>query len=162
MPSQSAQPGAPLRLERNAKGELVAHVPGREPVVNVAVARCFPWSLADEYISIRNADGKEIALLETLAGLDDQTRALIEQELAQKVFVPRIRRVIEFKAEFDVVAITADTDRGQTIFQIHSRDDVRILGPGRALFRDVDGNLYEVENVLALDRASRAHLEQYF
>jgi hypothetical protein len=155
--------GPPVQLQRNAKGELIAAVPGRpEPVVNVTVARCFPWSHAEEYISIRDKEGKELVLLETLAGLDDATRRLVLSELHDKVFVPKIRRITEFKAEFEVVSISAETDRGRVTFQIRNRDDVRTLSLARAIFRDVDGNAYEVEDFHALDRASQRHLEQYF
>jgi len=169
--SKDAQPPAPLpwderrirRLERNSKGELVVYLEGQdEPVVNVTVARCFPWSVADEYISIRDGDGKEVALLENLDALDPDSRSLLIQELREKIFVPKIRRVTRYRQEFDVVSISAETDRGEVTFQLRNRDDVRVLSPVRALLRDVDGNVYEVEDVTALDRTSQKHLEQFF
>ncbi len=151
------------KLERNSRGELLAYVDGREePLKKVKVARCFPWSLRDEYVSIRDEDGKEIALLRSLDEADPASRRLIDQELREKVFVPKIRRIIRYRAEFDVVYITAETDRGEVTFQIRSRDDVRVLSPNRAVFSDVDGNVYEVEDLTALDRASQRHIEQYF
>ncbi len=168
---KDAQPPEPLawdqrrirRLERNSKGELLAYLEGQdEPVVNVTVARCFPWSVAEGYISIRDADGKEVALLESLDALDPDSRAVLVGELREKVFVPKIRRVARYRQEFDVISITAETDRGEVTFQLRNRDDVRVLSPVRALLRDVDGNVYEVEDVTALDRASRRHLEQFF
>jgi len=152
-----------VRLERNARGELSAYVDGgAEPIHNVQVARCFPWSLRGEYVSILNKDGEEITLLESLDGLDEATRALIDQELHEKFFVPKIERIVRYSAEFGVVSITAETDRGEVDFQIRDREDVRVLPPARALFRDVDGNVYEVEDFRALDRASQKHIEQYF
>jgi len=156
-----AQPS--VRLERNAKGQLVAHMADRDkPVENVRVARCFPWSREGEYVSVCDADGKELVLLASLEGVEGPTRDLIEQELRDKFFVPKILRISDYKAEFDVVSISAETDRGEVTFQIHRRDDVRILSPGRALFRDVDGNVYEVPDFSSLDRASQKHIEQYF
>ncbi len=152
-----------IQLQRNVKGQLVAHVDGREePVENVRVARCFPWSREGEYVSICDPDGKELVLLTTLEGIERTTRALIEEELRDKFFTPKIHKVSEYKAEFDVVSITAETDRGEVTFQIHSRDDVRLLSPGRALFRDVDGNVYEVADFSSLDHASQKRIEQYF
>ena len=157
------KPAALKGLERDGRGELLAHIEGKdEPKRDVRVARCFPWSLQDGYISIRDKDGKEIVLLTTLDGLDDATRKIIEQELREKVFVPKIRRVTRYRAEFDVVYVTAETDRGEVTFQMRSRDDVRVLSASRALFRDVDGNVYEVEDLSALDRTSQKHIEQYF
>ena len=58
--------------------------------------------------------------------------------------------------------ITAETDRGKVTFQIRSRDDVRMLSGTRALFKDVDGNTYEIPDLTALDRTSQHYLSQYF
>lgn len=163
--SQNAKdnPGGLKKLERDGRSELRAYLEGRdEPELDVKVARCFPWSLQEGYVSVRNKEGKEIALLTDLDGLDPETRQIIERELRDKVFVPKIRRITRYTAEFDVVYISAETDRGKVTFQIRNRDDVRVLSTRRALFRDVDGNIYEVEDISALDRASQKHIEQYF
>lgn len=163
-PEAPAGPAANnIRLERNTRGEVLAYVDGGDkPLEDVRVARCFPWSLQQEFISIRDKDGKEIALLEGLAGLDEQTRSLIDQELREKFFVPKIRRILRHSAEFGVTTITAQTDRGKVDFQFRDRDDVRMLSNRRLIFRDVDGNVYEIEDFGELDRASQKHVEHYF
>ncbi len=151
------------RIERNDRGELTAYLDGDDkPVEKVKVARCFPWSLRDQYISVRTHDDKEIALLRTLDAVEPATREVIERELREKVFVPKISRITKYQDEFDVISITAETDRGEVNFQLRSREDVRALSPTRAIFRDVDGNLYEVPDFLSLDRASRLYIEHFF
>jgi hypothetical protein len=163
MTGSEDKPALLKKLERDGRGEVVAHLAGRdEPLRNVKVARCFPWSLQEGFISILDKEGKELVLLTSLDGIDPESRKIIEEELRDKVFVPKIRRISRYRAEFDVVYITAETDRGEVTFQIRNRDDVRVLSPGRALFRDVDGNVYEVEQLRSLDRASQRHIEQYF
>jgi len=162
-PGAADGPDGPVRLERTARGELTAHIRGAaEPAHNVQVARCFPWSLRGRYISIRDSEGKELLLLADLSELDEATAALIEEELREKFFVPKIRRIVSYSAEFGLVSVTAETDRGEVSFQLRDREDVRLLSPTRAVFRDVDGNLYEVEDFEALDSASRKHIEQHF
>ena len=154
---------ARIRVERDPAGQVVVYLPGRdEPVQNARVARCFPWSFPHAYISMRGGDGKEIAFLKSLDELDPSSRAVVERELRDHVFNPRIRRVLNVKHEFGVTTIEAETDRGNVSFQVRSRDDVRLLSPTRALFRDADGNAYEVPDINALDRAGRKALEQYF
>ncbi len=150
-------------ITRNDAGQLIVRMEGRdEPVVDARIARCFPWSLPETYVSIRTKDGKELALLKTLDELDEASRSLVRQELHDKVFNPRIMRVVEHKTEFGVTSITAETDRGRVIFQVRTRDDVRVLSATRLLFRDADGNTYEVADVGAMDPVSRKFLQDYF
>ena len=151
------------KIERNSVGQLVVHIAsGEEPVVDAKIVRCFPWSLPGAYISILDAEGKEIALLESLENLDPKSRALVDEELRDKVFNPRIQRVLEHKNEFGVISITAETDRGTATFQLRSRDDVHLLSSSRAIFRDADGNTYELVDYEALDPVSQRHLMDYF
>lgn len=151
------------RIERDSRGVLKAYMAdAADPIENVCVSRCFPWTLSDGYISIYRKDGGEIALLETLDELDADSRRVVEEELHSMVFTPRIERVIDHKREFGVTFIKAETDRGEVTFQIQSRDDVRVLSPARALFRDADGNTYELADLNALDAQSRRAMLQYF
>jgi hypothetical protein len=161
---QPQQDGCPIQsVARNELGQLVVRLRGRqEPVVDARVARCFPWSLPQCYISLRDKEGKELALLKSLEEVPQEHRPLLEQELADKIFNPRISRILDYRNEFGVISVTAQTDRGQVSFQIRSRDDVRLLTPTRALFRDVDGNTYDLPDVNQLDLASRRHLQEYF
>ncbi len=150
-------------IERDESGSVIVHLTDRdEPVRDAKIARCFPWSIPDRYVSIRDEKGKEVVLLETLEGLSASDREIVEEELRQRMFNPKIHRVLHHKHEFGITSITAETDRGQTTFQIRSRDDVRVLSPTRALFRDADGITYELPDLNALDPQSRKRLQQYF
>ncbi len=48
---------------------------------------------------------------------------------------------------------------GPRTFDVATRQDVRPLGQGRYLIRDVDGNRYEIRDTEALDPASRSLLD---
>ena len=147
----------------DAGGQVVVRIEGRaEPYVKARIARCFPWSLGEMYISICDKDGKEIAMLRTLEGLTPDSRRIVERELRDKVFSPRIRRVLDCKSEFGVISITADTDRGEVTFQVRTRDDIRVLSPTHAIFRDADGIAYELPDLRALDAHSVKYLEEFF
>lgn len=150
-------------VRRDAARQLVVTLKGRpEPAVNARAARCFPWSRPEEYVSLLDSAGHELALVKSLDELDPESRAIVLEELRDKIFNPRIRRVLGDRDEFGVVSITAETDRGTVTFQIRSRDDVRILSPTRALFRDADGNTYELADLRALDAAGRRALGAFF
>ena len=151
------------KLERNGKGQLVAYLEGRdEPLTDVRVRRYFPWSQPEHYFAICDADGKELAMLHTLHELDPGSRELAEAELADKVFNPKITRVLSHKREFGLTIVTAETDRGKVTFEFNSREDVRILSPTRGLFRDVDGTTLEVADISKLDPITQRYLQRYF
>lgn len=159
-PESSRPPITAIR--RNAAGQIVVEVEGREePCVDARVARCFPRSFPRGYISIRDKDGKEIALFKDEGDMDDATRVVVEDELRDKVFSPEIQRITSHKEEFGVVSITAETDHGQVTFQLRSRDDVRVLPNGNILFRDADGNTYQARNVEGIDATTRKYLRYY-
>jgi hypothetical protein len=147
----------------NELGQIVLRIVGREePFMDVRVARCFPWSLPETYISICDKEGKELVLLRDLLHLPPESRELIRRELRDKVFSPRIQRVLSCKSEFGVTSITALTDRGEVTFQVRSREDIRILSPTRAIFRDADGISYELADIKSLDPVSQRHLRDFF
>lgn len=161
--ASSGQGGARIEsITRNDTGQLVVRLVGvAEPIVDVRVARCFPWSVPQAYVSIRNKEGKEVVLLKSLDELDEASRAIVQQELYDKVFNPKITRIADHRTEFGITSVSAETDRGPVIFQIRSRDDIRILSATRLLFRDADGNTYEVADVTTLDAYSQKFLQNY-
>jgi len=94
--------------------------------------------------------------------LDDASREIAQHELADKIFNPKITRIVSHKREFGVTTLHAQTDRGRVEFQFHGQDDIRILSPTRALFRDVDGNTLELPDIDQLDPVSRKYISRYF
>ncbi len=162
-PPAEEKPARLERLTRDEKGLLVARISGRdEPVEDVRIARCFPWSLPESLISLRDKDGKELVLLETLEGLSAEARELIEKELRDKIFAPKIQRILSFRERFGITTVKAETDRGEVTFQLRHREDIRALSPTRCILKDVDGNMYEVPDVTLLDPASQRQLGTYF
>ena len=151
------------RVARSGEGQLMVHLRGGDaPIVDVRVTRYFPWSMPDMYISIRDSDGRELAMLKTLDELDPASRRIVEDEFRDKAFNPKILRVLKYTREFGTSSMSAETDRGEVIFQFQGRHDVRLLSPTRALFRDADGNTYEVPDITQLDPASQKHLAPFF
>jgi hypothetical protein len=141
----------------------VAHLAGDEaPVTDVKIARYFPWSMPEAYFSVRTGEGREIAMIADLDQLDPASREVVQAELRDKVFNPKILRILEYKHEFGITSITAETDRGQVTFQFRGRHDIRLLSPTHALIRDVDSNTYELPDYTALDPASQRYLQRYF
>ena len=159
--SRGVDPGQ-VRLERDARGRLVFRAAeGASAVENVSVARCFPWSFREGYVSIRDADGRELCLVRSLDALAAETRRRIEEELGAQEFVPRITAVLEMDDRFDVMVWKVRTDRGPVDLQVEHAEDIRQLADGRVLIKDHSGGVYEVPDLRALDPRSRALLEDH-
>ena len=56
--------------------------------------RLFPVSRIDEYITLLDTDGKEIAVIRKLSDIDTESREVIEYSLNDYYLVPHITRII--------------------------------------------------------------------
>ena len=153
---------AQVRLSRDERGQLVLRTaPASEPIENVRVARCFPWSLPDQYVSIRDKEGVEQVLLTDLDGIDPETRKLIEQELAVQEFIPAITGVTAIDDSFGVMIWDVQTDRGPIELQIKTTDDIRRITQQRILLKDHAGGLFEIQDLAGLDPKSQRLVEDH-
>src|SRR3989442_3922960 len=82
-----------LRLEWRSDGSLWAVRGGEERAV--AVRRCFPWSEPARYLSLRDSEEEEFAVVRDPADLDGRSRAALEMALAVAGFVFELTRLLE-------------------------------------------------------------------
>ena len=148
--------GVVLSLEQRPDGRLWA-VRGDEERA-VWVRRCFPWSEPAQYLSLRDSDEEEFALVRDPADLDDASRAALEDALALAGFVFEITRVLEIEEEVEIRRWRVETRQGPRSFQTRLDDWPRTLPHGGLLIRDVTGDLYHLGRPAVLDRQSRALL----
>jgi hypothetical protein len=128
---------------------------------SVEPVRGFPISDPDRWISICDAEGRELAFVEDLGTLPAETRAVLERDLARREFVPLIRRILSMPADTEPTQWEVETDRGTARFMLNTNDDVRRLSEKRALVIDSQGVRYLVDDLSQLDAASRKILERY-
>ena len=146
-------PEVPLVLERGADGRLWARRgPEARPVV---VRRCFPWSEASRYISLRDDDQAEVALVKDPMELPPASRLALVEALAEAGFVFEVSRVIEVEEEVEIRHWRVETKQGARSFQTRLDDWPRALPGGGFLLRDVAGDLYRLPDPSALDAGSR-------
>ena len=151
---------AQVCLSRNERGQLVLRTAAdTEPIENVRVAKCFPWSLRDRYVSIRDKEGNEQVLLPDLEGMSAETRRLIDQELDAQEFIPTITSVTSIDDNFGVMIWDVQTDRGPIELQIKTTDDIRRLDQRRILLKDHAGGLFEITDLAELDLQSQRLVE---
>jgi hypothetical protein len=147
-------------LSHNALKQLVLKRPGQDDVVDVRVRRAFPWSKPSRYISIRNAEGKEVLLVDDLQQLPAALRTTIENALAGAQFIPTIKRIVDLDMSFGHQNWTVETDRGPASFRVQEREDVRFMADGKFTIKDADGGIYLLPSLEDLDPMSRRAVER--
>jgi hypothetical protein len=140
-------------LERRRDGQLWAIKRGEE--CPVFVRRCFPWSEPTDYVSLRDGDENEFALIRDLAEVDDASREVLEQALAEAGFVLEITGIESVDEEIEIRNWKVQTRQGARSFQTRLDDWPRRVPSGGTLIRDVAGDLYYVKDPAALDKKSR-------
>jgi len=148
-----------LRLERRADGQLWALQNGDANPVRVY--RCFPWSDPGRFVSLRDDDEKELAMVSDLAELDDASRSELESALTEAGFVLEVTAIRSVEDEVEIRAWEVETRQGPRTFQTKLDDWPRDVPGGGLLIRDVSGDLYHVPEPAALDGASRELLWAY-
>src|SRR5256714_2195266 len=89
-----------LRLEWRSDGSLWALRGDEERAV--AVRRCFPWSEPARYLSLRDSEEEEFAVVRDPADLDVRSRAALEMALAVAGFVFEVTRLLEIDEEVEI------------------------------------------------------------
>ena len=145
-----------LRLERRADGQLWA-VLGLE-AVPVRVHRCFPWTAPGCFVSLRDQEEEEVALVRDLSELEPESRRVLQSALLEAGFVLEVESVESIEDEIEIRTFRVRTRQGPRRFQTLRDEWPRPMPGGGILLRDVAGDLYLVRDPQALDRASRDRL----
>ncbi|MBN1344904.1 MAG: DUF1854 domain-containing protein [Phycisphaerae bacterium] len=148
------------KLKREQDGKLTFFPgDGRAPTKDCRIARCFPWTEPDRFISIRDKEGNELHLFGSIENVPAESRGVVEDELRAQEFVPRIRRVHAIDDTFEIMIWKADTDRGPVEFQVKDDEDIRVLGDDYVVVKDHTGMLFEIPDLRSLDERSRGLVE---
>ena len=150
-----------FQLERNSFGRLVLTLADGTVHEGVVPVRAFPLAAPGEGLSLVSGEGHELAWVPRLDALDHATRALIEQELAEREFAPTVLR-IEAVSSFSTPSTwSVVTDRGPTRFVLRGEEDIRRLGEGALLIASAEGINFRIADRWRLDRRSRGMLERF-
>ena len=154
----SPEPAAadPLVVRNGAGGRLFVAAGGVE--VPVTLRQCFPWYEPRRYLSLRDAEDREVALVVDPADFEAASRAALEQALAEAGFVLEVTRVLSVEEEVEIRQWQVETKDGRRNFQTRLDEWPLALPMGGLLIRDVAGDLYRLADPAHMDRKSRAVL----
>ena len=148
-------------LQRDALHRLVLSAADGEVHIGVTPVRAFPIAAPNEGLALISGDGREIAWVDRLAELPDDTRQLIEEDLASREFVPEIEQLVSVSSFACPSAWQVRTNRGDTTLTLKGEEDIRRLSATRLLIADKNGIEYLIRNLNQLDRSSRKLLDRF-
>lgn len=149
------------QLTRDAFGRLVFTDETGVAHVGVMPVQAFPIDAPGENVSLVGIEGNELVFISQLSGLDTGTRALVQEEIAQRDFLPVIERLVSVSTFATPSSWLVHTDRGPTSFVLKGEEDIRRLRNGGLLITDSHGVTYRVMDMRALDRQSRKLLDRF-
>jgi hypothetical protein len=152
----------PFQLTRNAFGRLVFSSPEDAEVhEGVVPVRAFPIAAPDAGIALVNQQGRELAWIEKLTELPATARALIEEELTNREFLPHIRRILHVSTFASPSTWDVETDRGPARLVLKGEEDIRRIAHSTLLIADAHGVQYLIRDIQELDRGSRKLLDRF-
>ena len=156
---EPVQDGA--RLRRDALGQLQWRRDDGVWVGPVTPVRAFPIQAPQAEVALLGPDGRELAYWADPGVLPPAERALLQQALGEREFLPRILRLVEVSSFATPSTWTVETDRGRTRFVLKGEEDIRRIAPGVLLVQDAHGLHYLIRDPQRLDRHSRRLLDRF-
>ena len=121
--------------------------------------RLFPVSRANNYITLLDEEGVEVAIIKSLMDLNKESLEVIEYSLNDYYLVPHIERILSVSEKNGKIHWVVETERGMKEFDIRNRNhDIRVYSDGRVRVRDSDDNRYIISDYRTLDKHSRHQL----
>ena len=152
---------ANFTLTRDSRHRLVLTTETGQEFVDVDPVRAFPITDPRHSVSVCDHQGREVLYIESLDEVPEETRHILEAELAEREFVPVILRVLNTPAQSEPATWQVETDRGVTTFEVENEDSVHRRDPHRVSIIDSRGIRYEIPDTRKLDFHSRRVLDRF-
>lgn len=149
------------QLTRNSYGKLVLMSQSGVIHEGIVPIRAFPITDPNHGIALIDSQGHELVWINQLEDLPQHYRELIESELAQREFMPEIKRVLKISSFITPNTWQVETDRGETVFILKGEEDIRRLSATSLIITDNHGIHFLIQDRLALDRHSRKLLDHF-
>ena len=96
-----------------------------------------------DFVSFLDGDGQEGLLIRRLEGLDEESRAALEEELRRIYFMLEITRIYTIEDAHGAARWEVETDGGYRVFDVRDREEVRVVESTRVLLQEAHGNRFE-------------------
>lgn len=150
-----------FELQRNSFGKLILTSEDGDVFEGVSPVRAFPIQSPLMSISIVQGDGREVAWIDQLSDLSDDTRTLVLEELEGREFMPEIQQILDVTSFALPCTWKVLTDRGETEFVLKGDEDIRRIGSMSLLITDNHGIQFLIRDMFAIDKHSRKILDRF-
>lgn len=142
-----------LRVVRGVDGRLWAGF-GDESVP-VRLVRCFPWSEPARMLSLRDEDDVEVALVDDVSELVEESQQVLRAAMIEAGFVLDVVEVLEVEEDVEIRRWKVKTRQGERSFQTALDAWPREAPSGGLLIEDVAGDLFRLPPDRELDAKSQ-------
>jgi len=150
---------ATIQLYYQPADQLRLTLPTRS-YIEVRPAWAAPLSRPGRYLSLMDAKGKEIVLIDRPESLPDASWQAVQIELKRRYLTSTVHRILSARVEFGATYWTVVTERGERDFVTQSlQENAQWLSTVHLLLIDVDGNRFEIVDASALDPHSKQLIE---
>ena len=150
-----------FELRRDPFGKLVLTTAEGEEHVGIIPVRAFPIQAPTRGISLVRDGGKEVAWIDDLDVLPEGLRALVQEEIEGREFIPEILTIKDVSSFATPCTWYVSTDRGDTEFVLKVDEDIRRVGETSLLIADNHGINFLVRDMFRIDKHSRKILDRF-
>jgi hypothetical protein len=150
-----------INLTRDSFGRLIYSDDQGQQHLAVMPVRAFPISAPEVGIALMASDGRELLWIENLADCPAAMQTVLQNELAQREFMPEIKRIVRVASFAMPSAWQVETDRGDYSLLLKSEDDIRRLPQQALLIADSNGIHFLIRDLTQLDKESRRILDRF-
>lgn len=148
-------------LARNQAGRLLLTLKDGRVYEGVVPVRAFPLQAPEQCVAFMSLEGKEVAWVDELSALPQDTRDLIQQEIASREMMPVIERIVSVSTLSTPSTWEVVTDRGATQLILKGEEDIRRLTGATLIITDSHGLRFMLPDMQALDKNSRRILDRF-
>ena len=126
------------------------------------LVRAFPFSNADCFISVQDEQNEEIGIIENLSDFDEDTAAVLKEQLKLRYFTPKITKILKAKDMGGMAYFECETDKGNASFCFRiGTEAILRLSDTRIIFNDEQGNRFEIEDITRLSQKEQKKIDLY-
>ncbi|MFH1622231.1 MAG: DUF1854 domain-containing protein [Candidatus Omnitrophota bacterium] len=154
-----------LNIFRDSLGILKLKIAGESAEYAFKPIKCFPLTDSERYLGLfKIMSGQtikeEIALVDDLNKLNEESRRLIEEEINKEFSLTWIKKIHSVGQTKNTSRWRVDTDKGEQTFEVEHQTEIYMIQPSLVVIEGTQGNVFALDPS-QLDSKSLSLLEIY-